>query len=179
MGSLPLGATACAWLPVPEPHDPPPPIRLPLCRLSGLRGCPEPPRAKRCPRHCALFRVAAPFSHTTPPLFQRFSFRTAPRFGVMLQSPSAFPHPNQPTQKIKNIKMKTKPRSQLQSFLILWVICGSAVAAFTIISQSSDGMVTNKSFYDAIAKFIVWGALIAAVPVAIQGSIRKAKNKTK
>ncbi len=74
--------------------------------------------------------------------------------------------------------MKTKPKSQLQFFLILWVICGSAVAAFTIISQSSDGMLTNRSFYDAVARFIVWGAAIAAVPVAIQGSIRKAKNKT-
>jgi hypothetical protein len=70
-----------------------------------------------------------------------------------------------------------KPKGQLKLFLILWMICGGAVALFTIFTQSSDGMATNKSFYDAFARFFVWGAPLAAIPVAIQGSIHKSKNK--
>jgi len=59
--------------------------------------------------------------------------------------------------------------NRLVFFLICWLAAGGTIFCIYLVGE--------HGLTDAIAKGVVWGALIAAVPVAIQGSILKSKKK--
>ena len=71
----------------------------------------------------------------------------------------------------------SKPVKQSVFFLYSWLICGPLVALVATATGSKNGVVTDDTLFDALGHAIVIGGLLAAVPTAILGSIRKSKEK--
>ena len=59
--------------------------------------------------------------------------------------------------------------NRLIFFLICWLAAGGTIFCIRLIG--------GRDLIECVVYGIVWGALIAAVPAAIQGSILKSKKK--
>ena len=67
--------------------------------------------------------------------------------------------------------------NRLSFFLTWWLAVGGTIFAVHLFIHSRDGALMQRELLECIARALVWGAIIAAVPSAIQGSILKAKSK--
>ncbi len=67
--------------------------------------------------------------------------------------------------------------SRLYFFLVWWLAVGGSIFAFQLFIHSTDGALMRRELLVCISRAMVWGAIIAAVPSAIQGSILKSKKK--
>jgi hypothetical protein len=78
---------------------------------------------------------------------------------------------------MKKKSRSSKPIKQSVFFFQSWLACGIIVTFVTVITAASNGKVTSDTLYAAFANAIVMGGLLAAVPTAILGSIRKSREK--
>jgi hypothetical protein len=69
-------------------------------------------------------------------------------------------------------KSKSKPIKQSVFFLQCWFFFGFVVAFFTLITTPTG----EDVIFAVIGNVIVMGGLLAAVPTAILGSIRKSRE---
>lgn len=65
--------------------------------------------------------------------------------------------------------------SRLSFFLVCWIAAGGTIFCAHLLNDEGK----RRDLTGGIAQAVVWGALIAAIPSAIQGSLRKGKNKDK
>lgn len=72
-----------------------------------------------------------------------------------------------------SFSLKMKRKSSFPFFLMCWLAAGGIIFAVHLLRDDAS----RRDITEGIGRGVVWGALIAAVPVAIQGSIRKARER--